>query len=178
MSIHDTVARLSDAARARLEGLYARHDAGEISWDQFLALATTEATRRSSAASSLAVLAVSAELSRLSRRPRATSTARPDFDLEEHAYDTITEQTSTQSFGLNPVAAMGIAGAAIVMDAFQSTTNRAMTDQGVSYYRREVEPDACEICQDMDDIVLPVSHQSWHHKGCRCVSVPVSVNDD
>lgn len=176
MSIHDTVAQLSRAARARLEALAARLEAGEISWDEFHALATTEATRRSSAAASLAALAVSAELSRLARRPRSTSGARPDFDLEEHAYDAITEQTGTQSYALDPVAAMGIAGAAIVMDAYQSTTHRAMTDQGVSFYRREVEPDACEICRDMADIVLPTTHQSWHHKGCRCVAVPVSEN--
>lgn len=178
MSIHDTVARLSDSARARLEALAARMEAEEISWDEFHALATAEATRRSSAASSLAVLAVSAELSRLTGTPRSTSTARPEFDLEEHAYDMITEQTGTQSFGLDPVAAMGIAGAAIVMDAFQSTTHRAMTDQGVSFYRREVEPDACEICQDMADIILPTTHQQWHHKGCRCVAVPVSENGE
>lgn len=178
MSIHSAVARLSDTARERLEALAARYEAGEISWDQFHALATTEATRRSSAASSLAVLAVAAELSRLSRRPRSTSTARPDFDLEEHAYDAITEQTGTQSFSLDPVTAMGIAGAAIVMDAYQSTTNRAMRDQNVSFYRREVEPDACEICLDMSDIVLPTTREQWHHKGCRCVAVPVSENGE
>ncbi|RJN32908.1 hypothetical protein [Nesterenkonia natronophila] len=176
MSIHDTVARLSDTARTRLEALARRMDAEELTWDEFHALATTEAARRSSAASSLAVLAVAAELSRLTGRPRATSTPRPEFDLEEHAYDAITEQTGTQSFGLDPVAAMGIAGAAIVMAAYQSTTNRAMRDQGVSFYRRQVEHDACEICLDMADIVLPTTHQQWHHKGCRCVAVPVSEN--
>ncbi|TLP75513.1 hypothetical protein [Nesterenkonia sphaerica] len=176
MSIHDTLTRLSDSARSRLEALARRLEAGELDWEEFHALATTEAARRSSAASSLAVLAVAAELSRLTGTPRSTSTARAGFDLEEAAYDAITEQTSTQSFDLDPVAAMGIAGAAIVMAAYQSTTHRAMTDQGVSFYRREVEPDACEICRDMADIVLPTTHQQWHHKGCRCVAVPVSEN--
>ncbi|EXF24381.1 hypothetical protein BG28_06635 [Nesterenkonia sp. AN1] len=178
MSIHDTVARLSDTARERLAGLYARHEVGEISWDEFLALATTEATRRSQAASSVAVLAVAAELSRLSRRPRSTSTARPSFDLEGAARDQLLEQTGTQSFAQTPAIAMGIAGAAIVMDAYQETTNRAMRDQGVRYSRRVVEPDGCPICLDMADIVLPTSTPPWHHKGCRCIAVPVSENGE
>lgn len=178
MSIHDTVARLSDAARGRLAGLYARHEAGELSWDEFMALATTEATRRSQAASSVAVLAVAAELSRLSGRVRAPTGAVAGLDLEAAARGQINEQTTTQSFRADPVAAMGIAGAAIVMDAYQATTHRAMTDQRVSFYRRQVEPDGCVICRDMADIILPTTNQQWHHKGCRCIAVPVSENGE
>lgn len=178
MSIHDTLERLAGGGRGALESLARRYEDGDLEWDEFLALAVTDGARRRSAATGLADLAVSAEVSKLARQVKAPSGVLDDDDPAGHVRAAIIQQTTTASYAADPVTAMGIAGAALVMAAYQEATNRAMRDQMVEYYRRDVEPNACVICEDMDDIVLPVSHEAWHHTGCRCVSVPVSVNND
>lgn len=175
MSIHDSLARVADGGRSELERLYRRHDTGDLDFNEFLALAVTDGTRRSEAAASLASLAVAMEASRAGGELRPPTAPEWSDDPVGTVRMAVMEQTTTQSYALDPAAAMGICGAAVVMAAYQEATNRAMRDQQVEFYRREVEPDACEICADMADIILPVSHDQWHHKGCQCVAVPVSV---
>lgn len=177
MTIHETVANLSREARARVTALYARYEAEEITWEEFTDLAVSQTARSSQVAASLAVLAVSAELSRLTGGVRAPSTAGPGYDIEQAVRDEINGQTSTASFQADGATAMGIAGAAAVLGAYQATSQRAMKTEGATFYRREVGPDACPICQDLADIVLPTGREQWHHKGCACIAVPVSVND-
>lgn len=178
MSIHDTVATLSRETRTRLAALHGRYEDGELSWAQFMDLGAAEASRRSQAASSLAALAVAAELSRLSGRVRAPTGGGAGYDIETAARSQLNDQTSTQSYQQDGNNAMGIAGAAVVMAAYQDTTARSMRDQGITFSRRVVEPDACPICQDMADMVLPTSENHYHHKGCACIAVPVSENGE
>ena len=175
MSVHDTVAKLSAGAREGVERLYQQHVDGDLDWDQFLALSAAAITRQAHRAGAVADLSVAAELTRMSGTLKVPTGV--ELELQASVTEALQEQTQTQSFALDPVASMGVAGAAVVLAAYQDTAQSAMTRQGVEYWRREVEPNACEICQELADIILPTTHQFWHHKGCACVAVPVDPTE-
>lgn len=174
MSIHETVAKLSDSTRQALGRLYDRLQAGELDADQFRAAAVARLAQDQVRASSVAVLALSAALSRAEGQVQASPAPFAPDDPQQAAREALDEQESTQAYQRDPRSAYGIAAAAVVMDAYQHASARAMEETGTQFFRRQPGPDACPICIDMADHVIPADEadRQWHHKGCTCTYTP------
>lgn len=169
MKLHDTVERLNQAVRKDMARLWERHEDGDLTYAEVQALGSAVIARASERARAIGDLTVAAQLTALNRQIEVPSGTGLDDDLPSEAADAIEDQTDTQSFDVDPAAAMGVAGAAVVMVALQDSIREAMRDNRVEYFTRTANPDACEICTEMAGEVLPSSVEMWHHKGCMCV---------
>ena len=178
MSVHDTVQRLSVEAQRAIGRLYDRYAAGESTYAEFRALAVARLTQDQVRAESVALLSVAAELSRLNQQVQPTPEGLLD-DPEKYAGFEVTNAEHTQQYERDPATAYGIAAAAAVTGAYATASTRGMRSAGVDYFRRVAGPDACDICLDMSDIVLPVANaeSTWHHKGCQCTYQPVNKSE-
>lgn len=169
MRLHDTVERLNQAVRRKMSTLWERHEDGDLTFNEFQALGSAVIARAAEQARAIGDLTVAAQLTVLNRQIEVPTGDGLDDDLPSEASEAIDDQTETQSFGVDPAAAMGVAGAAVVMIALQDSIREAMKTNRVEFYSRTANPDACEICADMAGVVLPSSDDFYHHKGCMCV---------
>jgi len=178
MSIHTTVQKLNDRVRNELAALWDRYESEDIDFEEFTALATAVITRAAQRARAIGDLSVAAQLTQLTRQIAVPSGVEPDETIPSEASAAIREQTETQSYDHDPRTAMGIAGAAVVMAAMQKGISDAMRTNRVEYFTRTANPGACEICTEMEGVVLPADVPMWHHKGCMCVpTITIYTNE-
>lgn len=171
MSVHDTVARLHGGVREQLEKLWQRHASGEITKEQFLALAVAYLNKRIRYAETVADLAVAAELTRL-RGELVSPTGMASEPDSEGVRAALLDQENRQAFQWAPAAGYAVAAAALVLAAFQESSQKSMKDQGVTFVVRVANPDACPVCRDLDGQTLPITATPYHHRGCACVQRP------
>lgn len=176
MSIHDSVARLSDGIRMAVARQYARYEAGRTDWDTFANLAAQTIARDASRAAALAELHISTELLRDLGVVETAQGLNIDYAAKQSsARGALDDQRSTQSYAQNPREAVGIAASDQVMDTYQETAQEAMRAKGVEYFRRVANPGACDICLGFADRgPYPVGENLWRHKGCMCVETPIN----
>lgn len=173
MSIHDTIRRLQDSARAALARMWARHEAGEITKDEFLSLAVQFLDREIRRAEVLADLAVAAELTRL-RGEIVSATGQVSEPDPERTRAALLGQETTQAHDADPGLSYGVAGAALSVAAYQRQTKNVMEIHGVTVMVRVANPGACEVCRDLEGQRLPTTSDPYYHKGCACVQRPVA----
>lgn len=176
MSVHDTLLTLRETVNARMADLWARHDAGDLSWEEFVEVAVGLIASYSSKAAGLGDLAMVTELARLRERILPTAGVVPEADVEDQARRAIEEQRGTQSFALEPATAVGIAATSVVLAQFQHAQLETARRSGVARVKRGAEPSACPVCSDLDGNTQTPDARFWSHKGCACILTPSTTN--
>lgn len=173
MSLHDAMAKLTDQAQEAVLGLWARWEEGDITEDQFRALATAALARHGAKGAALADAALAAALTMLIG---SVMVATGDMeDPSEGAAAAVEETLGSEAYRRDPSAAVAVMGSAFAAAAMQDTYSKGMRDQGVGFWVRVPNPGACEMCQDLADAVMPASVDMYHHRGCSCVQRPVEM---
>ncbi|MGV9792402.1 hypothetical protein [Gordonia sp. NPDC003422] len=171
MSYTDTMAALADSTDARVQALYARHERGEITEEQFVALATAVVSQGESRAVSLADVALAATLT------AATSALRVPVGMLPTVNDASTSVAEVIREALadpDPPVKLTINVRDRVLDTAQRSYGTAMRRQGVRHWTRRLNSGACELCRDLAGDVLPTEADMYRHKGCGCSQKPIT----
>lgn len=62
------------------------------------------------------------------------------------------------------------------IQAAQAGFQAELATEGVKGYRRQINPDACQVCFWLwkEGYVYPIDKPMWRHTGCRCVPIPTT----
>lgn len=171
MTYQDSLTKLSEDVHGRLKSVLERAMDGQLDDFEMRALMAAVVAVGRVEAASLADAALAAELTRLWRR-FVPAIGLDDVDPQEDAENAVAEALEGDGWKRDAAAAVAVLGRSQVMETAQDTYQRGMREQGVEYWTRDVEPDACEMCQDLATGILPTSTQMIHHKGCGCTQRP------
>lgn len=167
----DTLGRAAQRVADQLVALHARHEAGRITREEFIALALVFLDAARARAVALADVALAAELSRLRRTVVNPVGLEPPPSLTE---DVVNGTLDSDPYRLDAVAAVAVLGRAVTLDAAQRATQDGMRAQDVGYWTRVPNTGACEVCEDLADGLVSVDEVMWTHKGCGCAQRPVA----
>lgn len=172
----DTMATFAEQVEEDLLAHHARLEAGEITTEEFILLATALLVRAKARGVALADLAAAAELSAL-RGITVPAVGLPVPDgVEEATTLAVEEMLTSASYVAGAAAAVAVLGRSQALAAVQEATLTAYREHGVSYWTRVVDSGACEVCIDLADGVMPTTAAPWHHKGCGCSTQPVETD--
>lgn len=172
MTYQATVHRLADTTEDALMKALDGNLSGDLSdFDMRVHMVRVLMMARHTAVA-LADTAVAAELSRLWGRFVAPI-GLEDVWPGEAAMQAVDETVASDQWKVNAAAAIAVMGRAQVTETTQTTYQTGMAEHGVEYWTRDVEPNACELCQDLADGIMPTSTPMYHHKGCGCTQKPI-----
>lgn len=162
---------LASSADRRIQALYARLVAGEITVEQFLTLASAIVAQDQSRAVGMADVALAATLTVLAVSGGTTRT--PVGLLPEVDRELIVERLRVALADPDPVAALRVEVRDVVLESAQVAYGVAMQRQGVKRWTRALNAGACVLCRDLAGDVLPADARMYRHKGCGCSQRPI-----
>ncbi|MFW0784861.1 hypothetical protein AAFP35_10085 [Gordonia sp. CPCC 206044] len=165
----DTMAALAASTDERVQALYGRYTSGEITADEFVAMAIGILAQGESRAVSLADLALAGALTAATGRVRTPVGLLPDHGAEQRAAQAIREAFDD----FEPPAKLTINIRDAVLETAQRSYGTAMRRQGVERWTRKLNTGACELCHDLAGDTLPASADMYRHKGCGCSQKPI-----
>lgn len=155
---------------------HARLEAGEITTEEFILVATALLVRANARGVALADLAAAAELSAL-RGIAVPAIGLPVPEgIEEATTGAVEETLTSASYVAGAAAAVAVLGRSQALSAVQVAYGTALQQQGADGWTRVLNTGACELCQDLAGDVLPTDTPMYHHKGCGCSQRPVEIN--
>ena len=187
MTFADTMTDLGESTADRLEGLYARFEAGALTLDEYRDLAADVLTAANARGWTIGVLGLTAYVAAVAGEPVAAP-ALPvaghyaDRDRLRAGVETITGRLEVvRTGGPDPELEdirrrLRRIGKAEPVEASQRGYSAALeASEHVNGWVRSVEPDACELCQwwAFDGRVWPASSTMQTHTGCACSQIPV-----
>lgn len=175
MSLHDTMDKLSAQAQKAVLSLWERWSEGDITDDQFKALAAAALARYGAKGAAVADVALTASLTSLIG---SVIVATGDLaDPADGAMEAVNDTLDSEAFKRDPSGAVAVMGSAFALAAMQEAYSRGMRDQGVELWVRVPNAGACQMCQDLADAYMPASVDMYHHKGCGCIQKPVTMKE-
>lgn len=167
----DTLGRAAQRVADQLVALHARHEAGRITREEFIALALAFLDAARARAVALADVALAAELSRLRSRIVNPLGLPPPAALEESV---VADALDSDPYRADALAAVGVLARAVTLHAAQEATQEGMRAQEVRFWTRDPNAGACEVCEDLADGLVSTDEVMWTHKGCGCSQRPVA----
>lgn len=164
----DVMDDLASSADRRIQALYARLVAGEITVEQFLTLASAIVAQDQSRAVGMADVALAATLTVSGGTARTPVGLLPEVDRE-----LIVERLRVALADPDPVAALRVEVRDVVLETAQIAYGVAMQRQGVKRWTRALNAGACVLCRDLAGDVLPAYARMYRHKGCGCSQRPI-----
>jgi len=169
MTYTETLALLASVAETRAVAVFTRWESGEVTDEEFVALATAVLRRECARGVALADVALATVLS-VSQGSPVLPVA---LDLPGgHENQLRTAARATVAAGLTRDA-VGVLARSETLAASQDAYGEGMRRQGVPAWTRVLNGDACELCQDLAGDVLPGHAEMYHHRGCGCTQQPV-----
>lgn len=162
----------------RIEDLFTEHLEGKVTRTGLIAQLMVWLRITAEKAVALADKYTTLQLEEIDGKPRQpqgwTFTQLPEGDelLLDELSDNYPEDTDEDHRGA-ALAALVVTGRAYTLGALQQGRQASLRGHEVRYWRRGVEPGACEICHDLADGILPMDQEPWFHKGCGCTQEPV-----
>lgn len=168
----DTLQVLAQSTDDQVVALHARLVAGELTEDQFVALATAVLAQQDARASSLADVALATALTVQTGRtvlPLGLSKVRPTRVFAGIVRDALAAD--------DPATQVGVDARAATLETAQDTYQEAMVSQGVARWRRAPNTGACPLCLRFARATLPTTVPMYHHKGCSCTQTPIPASE-
>lgn len=170
MSYTDQLAALADLTDRQVQALYTRFQAGEITAEQFIVLASAVVAQGESRAVSMADVALATTLSYQLGHVVAPVGLLPEVAPEQRVTGLVREALDD----VDPPAKLTVNVRSIVLETAQRNYGTAMKRQGVKKWTRKLNAGACEVCQDLAGDELPAHADMWTHKGCSCTQNPIT----
>ncbi|MBG6237392.1 hypothetical protein IWX78_000335 [Mycetocola sp. CAN_C7] len=176
MSYQGSLTRIRESTSTDVMNAWHAYGLGRISKPQFVQLASALILQAKGRAATVADLAVSTELTRLSGSVQLPTGALPKvynqpvlakgvqtlLDAAEAGED-VTERLSRFALNAPLDAAVDVYGQGVA------------ASQLVEGWVRQMDGDPCQLCRYWwrEGQVWPKGHKLQHHKGCECVQRPV-----
>lgn len=173
MSYTDTLAVLAASSERAVVALYARLETGELTEDEFVALATAALLRASYRGAALADVALAAYLSVARGEAVPALGLAPRQDQRGRLTAAVRGLLAGRASSPDPAEAARVLGRAEPLAVAQDTYGQGMRRHGVRRWTRVLNTGACKLCQTLAGVVLPASADMYHHKGCGCTQRPV-----
>lgn len=167
----ETLNAFADAAGDKLAALWDRLEAGDITGEEFVALATAALVQAAARGVALADLGLAATLS------VQQGQAVPAVGLGLPEATPILLAAAVAAVRAKPDATRDdahVTGRAETLAAAQDAYSEGMRAHQVSAWTRVLNAGACELCQDLAGDVLPGHAEMYHHKGCGCTQRPIT----
>ena len=178
----DAQAYVANRTQGQIEELFKDHQNGQMTRSALIGRLMVLLRTTAEGAVTLADKYTSLQLEELDGKPRQPGgwafTQLPDGDdllLDDLA--TAYPDDTAEDRRSKALAALVVSGRAYTLGALQQGRQAALRGQEVRYWTRGVESNACEICHDLADGILPIEQQPWFHKGCGCTQEPVLPNN-
>lgn len=174
----DRLAELAASTDRRVMALCDAYEAGRITAEEFVDLAEhilDAGTDRAAAVADVAAAAVAgtalgAVLLPLGA-PRPTLT---QLAAEVDAQDPVGRPLHTL---LGDRAAISIETTDRVKVTGQAVFKRALRQHGVKKWRRRLDAEACELCQQLARDTLPMTARMYRHRNCGCTTEPITIKE-
>lgn len=171
----ETLNAFADVAGDQLAALWDRLEGGDITADEFVALATAALVQAAARGVALADLGLSATLTAQQGR------AVPPLGLGLPEAAPILLAASVAAVQRKPDATRDdahVTGRAETLAAAQDAYSEGMRAHEVPAWTRVLNAGACELCQDLAGDVLPGHAEMYHHRGCGCTQRPITERTD
>lgn len=169
MTYADHLEDLASSSEGALGDLWDRREAGDLTAEQFIALATAVAVRVNARAAVFADVALAADLT------ARTGSAVPalglfpdpgDADRLDGALRTLLDDGPTRDRVTRLARNEPLSSAA---EARHDGIARSIHTEG---WTRQTDADPCKLCIDLTGPVLPKYARMARHTGCSCVQIP------
>lgn len=175
----DLMATFAASTETELVALWERWEAGELSYEEFVALAVILLVRTRARAAALADVGAAADLSVAAGAPVAPVGLEPEQDGPNLAHAALVAALAAEAYKTDPREAVAVLARSQALEAVQDATVAAYREhEQVVGWTRVLNGGACELCQDLAGDVLPVTAQMYHHKGCGCSTRPVTEKEN
>lgn len=169
MTYTETVNAFAAAVGEQMSALFDRLAAGEITGEQFVALATALLTRAAAQGVALADLGLASTLSVQRDGPvPALGLAVPE---DKPGALAVVAGALLAAEATRDAAA--VTGRAETLAASQDAFGEGLRAHGVQSWTRVLNGGACELCRALAGPILPASTDMYHHKGCGCSQRPI-----
>lgn len=169
MTYTDTLGTLADDAGEGLAQLWDRRESGQLAMDLFIVAALAFLTRTRGRATALADVALSAELTRLWRRP-VLPLGIPAAPVPPSV---VTDTLASPAYATDPREAIVVTGRADTLETAQDAYADGMGRHGVKLWERMANVKACPVCIGLSRGKVPVTVPMHRHRGCGCTQKPV-----
>ncbi len=172
MSYRDLLVDLGAATERDVLAVYDSFVDGDLDHDETVGLIAARIAKANHRAVTLADLSLAATLMLQLRTPVPTLGLTPPPGDHQRLTRAVTTLLAVATLTRERVARLARAeplGAAA--DAYADGIARSSLVTG---WTRQVNPNACQVCQGLAGTVLPDRVPMWHHPGCTCTPVPIT----
>ena len=175
----ELLATFAASTEGDLVALWERWEAGELTYEEFVALALVLLVRTRARAVALADVGLAADLSLATGEAVPTVGLPPEDDAPDLARTALLAALAAEAYRRDPSAAVAVLARSQALEAVQEATVAAMREQpDVVGWTRVLNAGACELCRDLAGDVLPVHADMYHHRGCGCSTRPVTEKEN
>lgn len=167
------------STETELVALWERWETGELTYEEFVALAIVLLVRVRARAAALADVGAAAELTRVLATEVAPVGVEPAQDAQNLVHAALLAALAAEAYKRSPREAVAVLGRSQALEAVQDATVEAYREHPeVTGWTRVLNSGACELCQDLAGDVLPVTAEMYHHRGCGCSTRPVTEKEN
>lgn len=179
MSYRETLGRLADETERRAVAIHAAYIAGELSHDEAVALLAAAVAQGNARATSLADLALAAEIMAALGEavPVVGVPLQDDTDRLRKAATTLL--TAVEKSPVPEAIVRRLARSEVFKTANRTYGEAMRASPHVKGWVRDLEGEACELCTWWwrEGRVWPDSHPMPTHPGCECTAKPVVTKE-
>lgn len=104
-------------------------------------------------------------------------TVVPPAGIAPRGIDTAAAVAAALAVEYDVKGRLGRTGRDVALQAAQDGYIDAMRARDVGHWQRIPSSDACQMCRDLSEAVLPADVDPYHHAGCQCGIRPVITDE-
>lgn len=162
--------KIADNTGDRMADLFDRLDDGDLTREEFVAMAVALLGVSRARAVALADLGAAADMT------RATGAVVPPLGVQAP-----TTSVTAVVAAIATREAAQVEGRAQTLAAAQEAHHEALERHGADGWTRVLNAGACELCHDLaadEQGPMPMSADPYHHRGCGCSTRPITTKEN